>query len=174
MVSCKQLVEELKIDWIKLPSQRYHSKPIFTYLFNARKAYNFKIIVSTGMIPGNKIKKSAWIRHTDVLMHCISLYPAKLQECNIAFIQKLPYNGYSSHEDNGEAIPFAIAAGTEYIERHFTLDKNDKGHDHIISSDVEDMKNIILKIEHAEKILGDGNRNITEKELALGKHYKSF
>jgi sialic acid synthase SpsE len=174
LFSCKQLIEELKVEWIKLPSQRYHNHDIWTYLHNKKKTHNFKVIVSTGMITGQQIKKSAWIKEADVFMHCISLYPAELRDCNIRWMKNLPYNGYSSHEVGGIAIKYAIANGAEYIERHFTLDKTDKGHDHIISSDPSDMKRIIAEIEEAELICGDGKRNITEKEIALGKHYKSF
>lgn len=173
--SVKALIE-MDIEWIKLPSQRYFDNDIFKYLYHERKKKGFKIMVSSGMYTGSQIKKSRWKDKdgADVLMHCISQYPAMLQDVDLAWMRKLKYNGYSSHEIGGQAIKYAVCLGAEYIERHFTLDMNDKGSDHSISSDVKEMKRIIKEIEEVEMMLGDGSRNITEKELKLGKYYRSF
>ena len=41
--------------------------------------------------------------------------------------------GYSGHE-RGYSIPIAaVAKGARIIEKHFTLDKNMEGNDHIVS-----------------------------------------
>jgi sialic acid synthase SpsE len=114
------------------------------------------------------------MKAADVLMHCISQYPAQLKQCNFAWMNLNPYNGYSSHEKNGDAIKFAVASGIKYIERHFTLDKKDKGSDHKMSSDIEEMQRIIKEIQIVEDILGDGKRNLSADELTLGKYYRSF
>jgi len=173
-ISITQLVEN-GFKWIKLPSQRYKDNKIFKYLLANKKKRKLKIIVSTGMRHENEILNSKWIQHADVIMHCISLYPAKPEDCNIAFMRKHKfYNGYSSHEDRGKAIVPAVCAGAKYIERHYTFDITEKGSDHAISSDYNEMKNIIKQIEEIEPTLGDGNRNITEKELQVREIYKRF
>lgn len=174
--SIKQLVEQLNLKYIKIPSQRYYDNQIFKYLYNQRKLKRFKIMASTGMLNGNQIKKSRWKDRdgADVLMHCVSLYPAKLRECNLAWMLNVDYNGYSSHEDQGTAIKYAVCMGAEIIERHFTFDKNEKGSDHAISSDEKEMKRIIKEIKEVEEILGNGKRNLTDKEIELGKYYRSF
>jgi sialic acid synthase SpsE len=171
--SIKDLMQ-LRLNYIKVPSQRYHDNNIFKYLFFNKIRMNFQIIVSTGMLIGPQIRKSRWIKCADILMHCISLYPAKLNQCNFAWMNLLPYNGYSSHEIKGKAIKYAVASGIKYIERHFTLNKEDKGSDHKISSDVKEMKNIIKEIKEVEEVLGDGKRNLSKEELELGKYYRSF
>jgi sialic acid synthase SpsE len=173
MNSLKELMQ-LNLKFIKIPSQRYHDNNVFKYLYHERKKRGFYIMASTGMLNGKQIKKSRWIKEADILMHCISLYPAKLEHCNLNWMDKVDYNGYSSHEEGGKAIKYAICKGAQFIERHFTLDKNDKGSDHSMSSDVQEMKLIIKEIEDIEKILGDGKRNITPEEFKLGRYYRSF
>lgn len=173
--SVKDLMR-LNMRYVKLPSQRYFDNEIFKLLYSERMKRRFYIAVSTGMHTGNKIMKSRWMDTdgADIIMHCISQYPANLYDVNLAWMYGKKYNGYSSHEDGGKAIKYSICLGARYIERHFTLDKNDKGSDHKISSDIAEMKKIIKEIEEVERILGDGNRNITDKELELGKYYQSF
>jgi sialic acid synthase SpsE len=61
-------------------------------------------MVSTGMISSEQIIKSKWYKEADVLMHCISLYPAKISQVNLAWMRNKNYNGYSSHEIGGKAI----------------------------------------------------------------------
>lgn len=174
-VSLKQLVEA-GFEYIKIPSQRYHDNNIFHYLYKERIKKHFCIMASTGMLNGKQILKSRWKDKdgADVLFHCISLYPALLNQCNLAWMRNINYNGYSSHEIEGRAIKYAVCIGAKVIERHFTLDKNDKGSDHKISSDVKEMKRIIKEINEVEEILGDGKRNISEDEIKLGQYYRSF
>lgn len=173
-VSIKQLVE-MGCKWIKLPSQRYKDNDIFKYLYRERAKRGFYIIVSTGMYYEKEIPKSRWVQEADILMHCISLYPAKVEDCNIGFMRRMGfYNGYSSHEKEGEVIKYAVAIGARFIERHFTLDKTDKGSDHSISSDIKEMKRIIKDIKDVEKILGDGRRVLTGQEIKHREYYRSF
>lgn len=173
--SIKLLVENLKCKYIKLPSQRYKDHDIYLYLMKNKIKRNLFIMVSTGMHLENEIPKSRWTTQADVRFHCISDYPAKLEQCDFAFMRKIEfYNGYSSHEKNGIAVKFAVALGAEYIERHFTLDKTAKGTDNAISSDVKEMKKIINEIQLSEKICGDGHRHLSEKELLNRNFYKGF
>jgi len=175
MGSLKLLVEA-GFEYIKIPSQRYHDHDIFIYLYRERQKRKFCIMASTGMLNGEQILKSRWKDEdgADVLMHCISLYPALLNQCNLAWMKNMSYNGYSSHEIEGKGIKYAVCLGAKYIERHFTLDKNDKGSDHKISSDVKEMKRIIKEIKEVEEVMGDGKRNISEDEIKLGNKYRSF
>jgi len=172
--SIKKLVEN-GIKWIKLPSQRYGNNRIFKYLVAHKQKHKLKIIVSTGMLTEHQILSSKWLKYADVIMHCISKYPAELEDCDIAFMRKHRfYNGYSSHEINGEVIVPAIICGAKYIERHYTYDKEAKGSDHQISSDLKEMKKIIKYINHYEKCLGNGKRNLTEEELKIKEIYRKF
>jgi sialic acid synthase SpsE len=83
--------------------------------------------------------------------------------------------GYSSHENEGYGIPYAIVAGAKYIERHFTLDKEWKGSDHgTVSSDPKEIEKIIADIKWIERILGDEDRKCYLKERQVRKIYRGF
>lgn len=173
--SVKKLVEDLNCKYIKLPSQRYKDHDIYLYIMSNKVKKNLFIMVSTGMHFEGDIPRSRWTTQANVVMHCVSDYPASLGQCNFAWMRKNKfYNGYSSHEINGTGIKFAVALGAEYIERHFTLDKTMKGTDHKISSDVKEMKKIIAEIEVTEKILGNGHRLLSEREKKNREFYKGF
>lgn len=167
-----KLLVEYGIDNIKLPSQRLLDNSIVEYLKPKRK--NLFIYASTGMHYEDEIKLSYWYKYADVIMHCVTDYPVKLNDCDIAFQNRMGYNGYSSHEFEGRAIKYAVVCGAEYIERHYTLDKTMKGADHIVSSDYIEMKRIIEEIKEAEMIMGNGKRDMDKNELINRKYYLGF
>jgi N,N'-diacetyllegionaminate synthase len=170
--SIVELVEN-GFDIIKLPSQRYGDHDIFNYLMKRRK--KLFILVSTGMRSGREILNSKWPVLADVVMHCISKYPARYEDCNFGWMrQNKFYNGYSSHEIDGEGIIPAILIGAKYIERHYTYDKGAKGSDHKISSDYHDMLKIMAEIEHIEKCIYPEHRNVSKEEQEVRDIYKRF
>jgi len=181
----KSVINLLNMDcnYIKLPSQLYSDVSLQNLLLSRRQVKAFKIIVSTGMHNYEEILGNAWIDLADIIMHCISIYPCYLQEINIVTIQELLKAtkgkgnevGYSSHDFQGLGIPYAIYAGAKYIERHYTTDKTLKGSDHsTVSSDYQEMLDIIGLIEAAEKIRGDALRNCTDREIANRLTYRGF
>jgi len=170
----KDLID-IKIDWIKLPSQRYSDLDVYEYLISERKKRPFKIIVSTGMMFDYEIINSDWIKEADIIMHCISKYPAEILDVNLAWMRSTGfYNGYSSHERGAEAVKYAVILGAEYIERHFTLNKNMKGSDHSISSDPQEIEELFEEIRQVERILGSDRRRPDGDELNVRDTYKKF
>ena len=169
LVSAQQLLD-IKCKWIKLPSQLLLDESLYRLLHNQSVA---KIAISTGMHDYDEIIKSKWYSSADIRYYCISEYPA--QNINLSCIKILPnINGYSSHELNGYAIPYAVCLGVELIERHFTLDKNRKGSDHKLSSDPIEINRIISEINMVENILGSPNRILSDIELTNRKEYRGF
>ena len=65
------------------------------------------------------------------ILHCVSQYPAEKKNLNlnsIKFLQnniKLPV-GFSDHSLGYNASLIAIGLGSRVIEKHFTLNKNQK------------------------------------------------
>jgi sialic acid synthase SpsE len=157
-VSAKQMLE-LNIKYIKLPSQLYASN-IVKQLYNAKLKQEINILLSTGMHTLEQIFENENFVYSDILFYCRSIYPCTLEEVNFkAFLDlknMIPDNisiGYSSHDEGGEAIPFMVFLGAEYIERHYTLDKTMKGSDHrTVSSDFEDIEDITERINIIEGI----------------------
>jgi N-acetylneuraminate synthase len=95
------------------------------------------------------------------LLHCTSQYPTPYDEANLRSMVTLKstFNldiGYSDHTE-GTLVPVAaVAMGATVIEKHFTLDKNLNGPDHMASLDPEELKSMISDIRILQKILGSG------------------
>jgi sialic acid synthase SpsE len=171
--SLKLLIEN-GINNIKLPSQRLLDKHMLEYIKHNRNMIRI-LMLSTGMHYEEEIINAEILKYADVIMHCITDYPAKLNDCDVGYMRNIGlYNGYSSHEFEGRAIKYAVAAGAKYIERHYTLDKTMKGADHIVSSDYNEMKRIIEDIKEAEMIMGNGKREMNKPELKNREYYLKF
>jgi len=169
-------LRKINCEYIKIPSQLYSNNNIKNKLLDQPTKHS--IWVSTGMHNFSEIFTNSWVYQADLIFHCISAYPFPVAECQLNTIRKLAAVrfsknvGYSSHENEGNAIKFAVVAGANYIERHFTLDKSWKGSDHsTVSSDIKELKRIISDIENVEEILGD-NRAIGFREKIVSKIYR--
>lgn len=123
---------------------------------------NVPLIVSTGMQSESTVEKVHKI-FTDAgtnfsLLHCVSSYPTQIEDTQLSHIsryQKLFPNipiGYSGHEIGCvECSCLAVLMGAKVLERHFTLDKNQKGSDHILSLDPRDVGALVEKVRLIEK-----------------------
>ena len=63
--------------------------------------------------------------------------------------------GFSDHTIGPATSICAVAMGAKVIEKHFTLDKNDEGPDHIMSADPKEMHEMISGIRDVEKMIGN-------------------
>ena len=104
------------------------------------------------------------------ILHCVSQYPAEKKNLNlnsIKFLQnniKLPV-GFSDHSLGYNASLIAIGLGSRVIEKHFTLNKNQKGPDHKSSLNPEELISFIKKIRYAEYSLGEYQKKPLKDEL---------
>ena len=58
----------------------------------------------------------------------------------------------------------AVALGASLIEKHFTLDKNMEGPDHIASIEPEELKSLVNSVRHIEEALGSGIKTVSDSE----------
>ena len=111
------------------------------------------IIISTGMSKISEIDdavetvKSSGNKNL-ILLHCNSSYPSTYSEVNLKFMDTIRkmYNtpvGFSDHTTDLLSSKVAISRGANVIERHFTLNKKMEGPDHILSSDVKEMTELV-------------------------------
>ncbi|MBF0118020.1 MAG: N-acetylneuraminate synthase family protein [Desulfobacterales bacterium] len=108
-----------------------------------------------------------------MLMHCVSAYPTPDEEANIANIHWLADNfnlpvGYSDHTLGIKACELSVAAGAKAIEKHFTYRKeNQVFHDHAISADPRDLKELVQAVRRAEIFIGRAvrERGPTESKM---------
>lgn len=104
------------------------------------------------------------------LMHCNSTYPMPKEDANLRLIPVLQQRygcrvGYSGHETGRIVSTSAVALGATSIERHITLDNTMYGSDQAASLNVEDLVRLVKDIRLIEKILGSGEKVLSEREL---------
>ena len=115
-----------------------------------------------------------------ILLHCLSSYPANEKEMNLNAIKTLKrtFNipvGLSDHYPGIDISLMSIGLGANIIERHFTLDKSLEGPDHILSSEPEELKQLIKIASQSNLILGDGQKRIQPSEyLVINTQRKSL
>jgi N,N'-diacetyllegionaminate synthase len=167
------MLNEIGMSIFKIPSGEITNLPFLRHLGNLRK----EIILSTGMSNLNDIDnalnlliQSGVDKKRITLLHATTEYPCPIDEVNILAIQTLKQYfgvnvGYSDHSE-GIEIPIAAAAlGATVIEKHFTLDREMKGPDHMASIEPSDLKLMVKYIRNIEKAMGDGIKRPTKSEL---------
>ena len=121
------------------------------------------MIISTGMSTFeeidetvNSIKK---INKKIILLNRTSEYPPSYSDINLGNIQKLKDRygliiGHSDHTPDIFTSIAAVAKGARIIEKHFILDKKQKGPDQSVSIDSFDFHQLIQGIRKVECALG--------------------
>lgn len=166
-------LNKFNLDFIKVPSGEIDN---VSYLKNIAKL-NKKLILSTGMSnikeienAINLLKKFGTKKKNINLLHCHTDYPSEPQDLNLKAIKTLKKKfklnvGYSDHSVGIEAPIIAVSYGSKIIEKHLTLDKSFPGPDHSSSLDPLEFKKMVKAIRNTEKMLGNGIKKPTNKEL---------
>ena len=138
------------------------------------------IIMSTGLMNLDEVKKSAlfikniWqenqIEQKLALLQCVASYPVPPENANLLTIRELEQVadvvGYSDHTMGTDAVVLSVAFGARIIEKHFTIDNNYSNfHDHQLSTNPADLRQMVDRIRIAEKMLGEGLKIPTDLEL---------
>ena len=171
------LLEKLEAKAYKISSSDLTNLPLLKHI--AKKGA--PILLSTGMGYLSEIEeallaigsiRNELINHLPVvLMHCVSHYPAPMNEINLNAINtlcntfKLPV-GYSDHTRGVEAAMAAVVKGACVIEKHYTLSRNFPGPDHKSSVEPEELKFLVESIRNIETALGDGIKRPANCELS--------
>ncbi|XP_055851807.1 sialic acid synthase isoform X2 [Episyrphus balteatus] len=132
----------------------------FTLLEKASKI-QLPLIISTGMQTMSTIENIVQIMRSSsktnfALLHCVSSYPTKPEDCNLLTIQLLQKKfpdvviGYSGHEVVPYISEAAVLLGAKIVERHITLDKKQKGSDHLCSLTPNEFQRLIKSIRYYE------------------------
>jgi N,N'-diacetyllegionaminate synthase len=123
------------------------------------------IILSVGMSNPEEIRTAfnTLKEHTNkiALLHCISAYPTKEEDANLAAVHTLQQEfdcviGQSDHTADILVPLYAVAAGAQIIEKHFKLDGQDDCIDNPVSISTTQAKKMVEEIRRVERILGDG------------------
>ena len=160
-------------DIFKIPSGEITNLPYLRHIGSFGK----KIILSTGMSNLQEVSDALKILEVSgtpksqiTVLHCASAYPAPISEVNLLAMQTIKENldvavGYSDHTIGIEVSIAAVALGATVIEKHFTLDRNLPGPDHLASLEPDELKSMVSQIRNIEVALGDGVKRAMPSEL---------
>lgn len=104
-----------------------------------------------------------------VILQCITNYPSRFESANINVLKtyEKAFNavvGYSDHTP-GDVVPLgAVALGAKVIEKHFTLNKLDKGPDHPHSMEPQEFADMVQRTRHLEGALGSTRKEVVPEE----------
>ncbi len=165
----------LGIPFIKIGSGEITNIP-YLRIMGSKK---LPIIISSGMSTLAEVDIAlSELRNTGAtditLLHCTTNYPCPMVDVNLnamltmkdAF--KIPV-GYSDHTEGIEVPIAAVAMGAKVIEKHFTLDRNMEGPDHLASTEPAEFKKMVESIRNIEKALGTGEKLPTKNEIDISK-----
>ncbi len=158
-----ELLEELKAPAYKIASFELTDLPLIKLVASSGKP----LLMSTGMASEEEISEAV---HTALnagsssilLFHCISSYPAPLEQSNLRKIVMLRKRfgldiGLSDHTLGITAAITSVALGACAIEKHFTLSRSEKGPDSEFSIEPPELKALINGTREAWLSLGDEN-----------------
>lgn len=104
-----------------------------------------------------------------VLMQCITNYPSKIDSANVNVLKTYQsafdvLTGYSDHAPGHIVALASVVIGGRVIEKHFTLNKNDKGPDHPHSMEPNDFKFMVDSIREVERAMGSTVKEVVAEE----------
>lgn len=156
----------------------------FFALLDAMAATGKPLVISSGMTDLEGIRRSkeyverAWadsgIEQELAILHCVSAYPAPLDEANLAAIPLLAELGatvgYSDHTIGLDACVVATALGARIIEKHFTLSHDFSSfRDHQLAAEPEELRELVQRVASTETLLGKPEKAVQESELAVAR-----
>jgi len=158
--SAVDLLEQLDAPVYKIASFENTDLPLIRYVAKTGKP----MIMSTGMATEAEIAEAVDAARSAgckdlVLLHCISSYPAPMDQANIRQMQELARRfgtipGLSDHTIGTTASVAAVALGASVIEKHFTLSRADKGPDSEFSIEPAELERLCSETYDAWLALG--------------------
>lgn len=136
------------------------------------------IFLSTGAATEEEIAWALDVCRTNgsgpvTLLQCTAKYPAEAQSMHLRSIPWLKQRfkqqvGLSDHSKGPVCGPVAaVALGAKVIEKHITMNKSLKGPDHYYALEPMELKEMVLAIQQAEKMVGSAVKMIDESEGEL-------
>jgi N-acetylneuraminate synthase/sialic acid synthase len=133
------------------------------------------IVLSTGGATLDDVRRAhdtvAEINADVAVLQCTAGYPAAWDELDLRVIETyrelFPETviGLSSH-DNGITMPVvSFMLGGRIVEKHFTLNRAQKGTDHRFSLEPQGLRKMVRDLTRTKKALGDGTKTMYPSEV---------
>lgn len=178
--SAVDLLESLNAPAYKIASFEIVDIPLIKYAASTGKP----LVISTGMATLAEINEAVEAARTAgceelIVLHCVSAYPAESSDYHLRTIADIEaqfdvHVGLSDHTIDNTAAIASIALGTCFIEKHFTLNRNDGGPDDSFSLEPADLKSLCDTSRKAWQALGKVNYAIKEGEEGNLKFRRSL
>ena len=178
--SAVDLLEGLNAPAYKIASFEIVDIPLIRYIAQTKKP----MIISTGMANLEEISEAVETAMEYgckdlALLHCISSYPAPLEQSNLKIIDDLSNKfgltvGLSDHTIGVIASITSVALGASIVEKHFTLDRSEKGPDSDFSIEPNELSNLCTSAREAWSALGEVGYEKKESEKENIKYRRSI
>jgi N-acetylneuraminate synthase len=164
------LCVELQVPFIKIGSGEITWLEMIDYI--ARKG--IPLMLATGDATMSEIDEAVRTIETAgnenlVLMQCITNYPSKIDSANVNVLKTYQsafdvLTGYSDHSPGHVVALASVVIGGRVVEKHFTLNKKDKGPDHPHSMEPDEFKFMVDSIREVERAMGSTHKEVVEEE----------
>jgi pseudaminic acid synthase len=174
------LLEDLNAPAYKIASFEAIDLPLIKYVASTKKP----MIISTGIANLMEIKEAVETAKDGgckdiILLHCISAYPAPVEQSNLRTIPDLAkefnlVTGLSDHTMGTVVSVASVALGASVIEKHVTLSREDKGPDSDFSLEPAELKNLCENSNTAWLALGKAGYEKKPVEVESAKFRRSI
>ena len=169
--SAVDLLETLNTPAFKIASFELTDLPLISYVAKKGKP----ILMSTGMATENEISEALETARSGgcnslLLFHCISSYPAPIEQANLKQILNLKKTfgvsiGLSDHTIGNTTAIASIALGACAIEKHFTISPQETGPDSEFSVEPNKLAELVKDTKNAWEALGNSGFDRPKAEL---------
>lgn len=156
-----ELLESFDVPAYKIASFEIVDHPLIEEVSRTGKP----LLISTGGASELEIAEALEVARSSgagdiLLFHCISAYPAKIEDSNLLSIKYLRKQfgvevGLSDHTIGPLAAVLALGQGAVALEKHFILDRKDEGPDSSFSIEPAEFSQMVCQINHAQMALGE-------------------
>jgi N-acetylneuraminate synthase len=175
-----ELLENLGAPAYKIASFEAIDLPLIARVARCGKP----MIISTGLASLEEMGEALATAQANgaagvALLHCVSAYPAPIEEANVRTVPDLAarfgvVTGLSDHTPGSAAAVAAVALGAAIIEKHFTLARADGGPDAAFSLEPAEFAALARDCKAAWASLGSARYDELGSERAAAGHRRSL